>query len=358
MTRRRLMALAVATLGLLISVVNIVTELSKVDWDPSYFAAFGEEASLERQYAEERLGEVFLRPAYGHDGKFFFIQANDPWLLDPERNAHFLDRPAYRSQRMLYPLLAGGGGMLGPTAILWGMLVVNVAATAIGTWVVARIAQEFGRSPLWGLAFTLNPGVISEVGIGGAGVVALAAAFAGVQALQKDEHRLAVLLLSLAVLAREVMVVVAAGTGVWLWLKGEKKRAVACLVVPTLAATLWGIYVRLRVGSLTSGSEIQEIGLPFRGFFEAFTSAWREDLFSMLTGWTVLVLLVMFSIVAIRTRNLVGLGFVGFCALGVMLTEQVWGSHWDITRAISPLFTALVLLVINSDRQRSVTGVG
>src|SRR5690606_16341933 len=140
MTRRRLTALTVATLGLVISVANVVTELSKVDWDPSYFAAFGEEALAERQYAEERLGEVFL-------------PANDPWLLDPEGNARLLDRPAYRSQRMLFPLLAGGGGMLGPTAILWAMLAVNVAATAIGTWVVARIAQEFGRSPLWGLAF-------------------------------------------------------------------------------------------------------------------------------------------------------------------------------------------------------------
>lgn len=358
MTRRRLTALTVATLGLVISVANVVTELSKVDWDPSYFAAFGEEALAERQYAEERLGEVFLRPTLGHDGRFFFIQANDPWLLDPEGNARLLDRPAYRSQRMLFPLLAGGGGMLGPTAILWAMLAVNVAATAIGTWVVARIAQEFGRSPLWGLAFALNPGVISEVGIGGAGVVALAAAFAGVLALQKDEHRLAVLFLSLAVLAREVMVVVAAGAGVWLWLRGERRKAVQCLVVPSLAAAVWGTYVRMRVGDMASGSEIQEIGLPFRGFFEAFTSAWQEDPFSMLTGWTVLVLLVMFAIVAIRTRNLVGLGFVGFCALGVMLTEQVWGSHWDITRAISPLFTALVLLVINSDRQRSVTGVG
>jgi hypothetical protein len=83
--------------------------LSRVDWDATVFIGFGEDAPATRAYAEDRLGTVYLRGDQGHDGKFFFIQANDPWVLAPENNAAVLDRPLYRSQRMLYPVLAGLG---------------------------------------------------------------------------------------------------------------------------------------------------------------------------------------------------------------------------------------------------------
>ena len=176
-----------------------VRVLAEVDWDPTIFVAFGEEATPTREYAEERLGDVYLRPAQGHDGKFFFVQSNDPWVLDPEENALVLDRPLYRSQRMLYPLLAGGGGLFGSETITWSMLVVNVLAMGAGTWVVARIAMEMGGSPWWGLAFALNLGFISEVNIGGAGVVAAVAAFGAVLAVMKGRRGLAVGLLVVAV---------------------------------------------------------------------------------------------------------------------------------------------------------------
>src|SRR5690606_19508433 len=124
--------------------------LAETGWDATVFVAFGEEATPTREYAEERLGEVFLRRAQGHDGKFFFVQSNDPWVIDPEENALVLDRPLYRSQRMLYPALAGGGGLFGPETIVWAMLVVNLLAMGVGTWVTARIAMEMGGSPWWG----------------------------------------------------------------------------------------------------------------------------------------------------------------------------------------------------------------
>ena len=76
----------VALVALVFSSVLVVRSLSETDWDPTLFTAFGEEALPTRVYAEERLGDVFLRASQGHDGKFF-VQANDPLVLDPETNA-------------------------------------------------------------------------------------------------------------------------------------------------------------------------------------------------------------------------------------------------------------------------------
>ena len=100
----------------------------------SAFIGFGKDAPATRDYAEQRLGEVVLRESQGHDGKFFFVQANDPLLLDPEENAAILDFPVHRSRRVMYPLVAGGLGLLGPQAIVWGLLLTNVVGMALGTW--------------------------------------------------------------------------------------------------------------------------------------------------------------------------------------------------------------------------------
>ena len=161
--------------------------LAVSDWDPTAFTAFGDESTAITSYAEDLLGrEVLTREFQGHDGKFFFVQSNDPWIIDPDENAQVLDRPLYRSQRMLYPVLAGGGGLFGPEAVVWAMLVVNLIAMGVGTWVTSQIAIEMGGSPWWGLAFALNLGFISEINIGGAGVVAAAAAFGAVLMFMRE----------------------------------------------------------------------------------------------------------------------------------------------------------------------------
>jgi hypothetical protein len=179
-------AILVGLVAVAFTSLMAVRVLSEVDWDATIFVAFGEDATPTREYAEQRLGDVSLRAAQGHDGKFFFVQAHDPWVIDPGTNAQVLDRPLYRSQRMLYPVLAGGAGMFGSEAIVWAMLVVNVIAMGVGTWAVALVAREMGGSPWWGLAFALNIGFFSEVNIGGAGVVAAAAAFGAVLMFMRD----------------------------------------------------------------------------------------------------------------------------------------------------------------------------
>ena len=111
-------ALIVGFVGMLFGGVLAARSLGSVDWDPTLFTSFGEEATATREYGEEKLGEVYLRAVQGHDGKFFFVQANVPWLVEPGENAEVVGLPRYRSQRMSYPMLAGASGILGPEQIL------------------------------------------------------------------------------------------------------------------------------------------------------------------------------------------------------------------------------------------------
>lgn len=341
-------SLLVAAVGMLVPAVIAMRTIQSADGDPTILIAFGEAATPTREFAEERLGEVYLRGGQGHDGKYFFVQANDPFVLDPETNAQVLDRPLYRSQRMLYPVLAGGGGMFGPETIVWSMLIVNLIAMGVGTWVVAQIAMGMGGSPWWGLAFALNLGFISEMNISGAGVVSAAAAFAAVFFYLRGSRSWGLVLLVLAALAREAMVIAAVGTALWLWLRDEKKMAVTTIAMPLVAVAAWAGYLRLRIGEGTVTSQVQEIGWPFVGFIEAFQS-WLGDPINLVVGIAIMLLFVIYTRRVLMSRHLVGLAFVGFVVLGVVFTEQVWHSYFDITRAVAPIITSFVLLAFLGD---------
>lgn len=318
--------------------------LSEADWDATRMVAFGEDAAPTREYAEERLGDVYLREARGHDGKFFFVQANDPWLLEPETHAAVLDRPLYRSQRMLYPILAGGGGLFGPETIVWAMLVVNVLAMGFGSYVVGRMAVEIGESAWWGLAFALNLGFMSELAVGGAGVVSAGAAFAGLLFLSRGEVGRAVLSLALAGLAREAMLIVAAGSALWLWKHGRRSDAAAILGGPVATVSAWALYLRIRLGFEAGVSQVEEIGIPFRGFLAAFGS-WVQHPLDLMVGVATMLLFALYARRALRSDSLIGYAFGGFILLGIVFTEQVWHSYFDITRAVAPLITAFVLMI-------------
>lgn len=340
-------ALLVGLVGILLATGVALRVLSAADGDATIFIAFGEDATPTREYAEERLGDVFLRTVQGHDGKFFFVQANDPWIIDPQENALVLDRPLYRSQRMLYPALAGVGGLLPPAGVVWGLLILNLLAMGLGTWAVARLALEMGGSVWWGLAFTLNLGFISEMTISGAGVVSAGLAFLALVMVLRDRFSAAVVLLSLAALAREAMLIAAVGTAFWLWRKGRRRDAVFAFLVPVLVAGLWALYLRMRIGLETGVDQVQEIGLPLQGFIQAFAN-WVDDPFNLVVGVSMLLVMALYTRRTLASSHLVGWAFLGFVLLGLLFTEQVWNSWFDISRAIGPVITGYVLLLLAS----------
>ena len=161
-TRRLSAPLVVGIVGTILASLVVLRVWTAFERDQTIFVAFGIESTDINDYAEAKLGrEVAKRAALGHDGKYFFVQANDPLLLEPGENIAVIDRPLYRSQRMFYPILAGGGGLFSPDVIVWALLIVNLIAMGVGTWTVAHLAMEMGGSPWWGLAFALNIGFIS-----------------------------------------------------------------------------------------------------------------------------------------------------------------------------------------------------
>lgn len=334
--------LVVALIALALTAGLVVRLLSDLGWDATAFVGFGEDATPTREYAEEHLGEVFLRTSQGHDGKFFFVQANDPWLTDPVANAELLDFPVHRSRRMLYPLVAGGFGLFAPEATVWGLLAANVAAMAVGTWGTARLAVALGGSPWWGLAFTLNIGLLFALLINSAGIFALAFAVWAVALLYEGHFQLAVASLTAAVLSREVIILCALGVGVWVWTEGRRRHALFTFGVPALLFGLWEIYLRFRLGADTGDRE--SLGVPFVGLVRSISEWWQEPV-TLAFGVCVLALGVLYLLRFWVRRTLLGWAFVGFLPLASLMTAEIWTEFFDFSRVLAPLLTASILLV-------------
>jgi hypothetical protein len=322
--------------------------------DPSTLAAFGESAGAPTKYARTLLGEITTRPYLGHDGRFFFAQANDPWLIHPEINAAVLDRPLYRSQRMAYPMMASLFGLLGPGAVVWALILFNLVLFGVGTWATAALASRLGGSPWLGLAFALNFGVISELDIDGAGVLALAAAMTAVLALERSAFWTAAILMAVSALAREVMLLFLVGVvyGVYRWSGLWRWRLLA---VPIGAVAAWALYVRVRLAGISGTGIVQGVfALPFVGMLEASRS-WLSQPLTGSLAIAILIVLVLFVLRVLRRPISFALGAAPFAALAVVLSANVWREPYDLARAIAPVLTAypLLLLLPAGDRTRS-----
>jgi hypothetical protein len=354
---RRPPAWVVGAVGLAVGTGIVLRLLIPANMDPTIFLALGEAAPAQTSYAQRLLGDVATRENLGHDGKFFFIQANDPWHLHPEANAAFLDRPVYRAQRMLYPVIAGGIGLFPPGLVVWSMLVTNVLCLGIGALVAARIALISGASPWLGLTVPLNIGLLFELWIDGSGILAYLFALGAVYALATGRGWTAAALLSAAALSRETMVAFASGILALGWIEHRRLRW-RLLVMPLAAMGIWQGYLQVRLMGISGqGGASSNFGPPFLGLVEAFRS-WIQDPTYLVLNIAILVLVGVFAVRGLSSRSMIVWGALPFVGLATVLSVAVWGEPFNIARALAPVFTAapFLLLAPRGGEARQLTG--
>ncbi|TFH37650.1 MAG: hypothetical protein E4G99_01995 [Anaerolineales bacterium] len=137
--------------SILIAGMYIGVRLSLYDFDPVALAEIGP------KYATfDPEGEP------GYDGQFSYYMARD---LAPSQVEPYLDVPAYRYQRILYPLLArilafGQEGLLG-----WTLLGLNWVVHGLATLGVCWVLEQRGTRPGYALIYGLWVGLIAAVGL-------------------------------------------------------------------------------------------------------------------------------------------------------------------------------------------------
>jgi hypothetical protein len=224
-----------------------------------------------------------LPAADGYDGQFAYAIALDP---DPARVAPKLDVPAYRYQRILYPLLARVLAFGQPAWLPWTLLLVNLAAHSFGTWAVARFLEDIGVWPGYALTYALWVGLVAGVGLDLNEPLAYALVAGAWLARRLNRSAMSAVLMGMALFAKETSLLfwapMLAADGMAL----ASRRSAGYLALGGMAFAGWQIWLWSTFGVLGLGSggamatafewipymgllRIGEVSLPALGLFVA-----------------------------------------------------------------------------------------
>jgi hypothetical protein len=322
--------------------------LARADGDPAWFVHFGREGSV-MPLARKVLGPHVLVPHKdGHDGQAFWLLARDPFLRHAATQKAFLDRPAYRAQRIGYPLLAWPWHGFGERPLLWGLVITNLGAVAVGTFAAALLAMAVRAPPRAALAFALNPAVIISVIMDGSDAWALAFMVIAILMLVRRRLGWAGAAAAACVLTKEPTLLAFAGIAVFLPAAAtvggmglSRRQRAALLVVPGVLVGVWALYVRWRFGWPPSG--IEEFAAPFYGFWDAWHRGWHY--FHNYADMVIAIACVPLAVFCVlrwwRERSLLLSAAMPFALVVPFLSGQVYDLADNSLRAIGPMVTLL-----------------
>ena len=200
--------------------------------------------------------------APGYDGQFYYQIARDPFHA-----SQFLDHPAYRYQRIVYPLLVAILSVGQANLIPFMLLLVNFLAIVGGTELIARMLAQQKLSPWFSLAFGLYFGQATAFIFDTTEPFTYFLVCLGLFLMMRKRPTGAALMMGLAVLSRETAILFPIG---YLVVCVYQKRWPDALrlglvsIAPTIA---WYAVIALLFHStgVTTAPAFQLV--PFRGLF-------------------------------------------------------------------------------------------
>lgn len=244
----------------LCALVYVLVTLARFGWDPMAFVLVG-------GHFDPRAPGGSL----GYDGQFAYQIARDPWA-----GWRYVDVPAYRYQRILYPLLARVLSLGSASLVPWLLILINLAALPGGTALTEAFLVAHGTGRWYALTYGLYVGLLMPVRLDLTEPLAFLLVQAGVLAFSRDRTWLSAVWFALAALTRETTLLFALAYGLSLLFTGRRGRALGwggMVVAPFLA---WQVALRVWLGSWGVGSggalSTPFECVPFRGWWIVATA--------------------------------------------------------------------------------------
>lgn len=277
----------------------------------------------------------------GHDGSFFWAVARDPLLLHRHATAALLDRPTYRAQRILYPVLASPWRLLGERALLWGLVITNVVVVGVGAAQTVRLARIVGAPERAAIAFALCPTVVVAL-IGDLGdALAVLLVVVGLRLLIEGRSLPCVVAFALAALAKEssLLVLFAALFAAPSPLRLRTRAWMA--VTPSAVVGLWAVYDRWRLG--WASTHFLEFAWPGTAYVKGWRYAWGQG-HALNNGAIALLMWVVLIWTAVRwarERTVLRAAALAPCLLVPIFSDNVISLALNSLRALGPALTIL-----------------
>ena len=272
-----------------------------------------------------------LPPGLGLDGQQYYAVARDPIHLRDD--AAFLDRPRYRLQRPVFSSLAwmlhpSGGG----TGLIIAFVVVGIAALFVGGVATGALSVALGGPPWAAALFAATPGAFWSLRVTVADALALALALSAVAFAAHSQHRRAVACAIVAVLTKEVALLVLIG---W-WLSNRSRRNAIMVGAATAAIVGWAAVLRVLLPPDPAG--VNEFSAPFVGLVRAASRHWldHQELWGCASAVSALVL-AFYVLARHRLRHPLSGIVIVLVAFASIMNSDVIGLNFGATRSMMGL---------------------
>lgn len=291
-----------------------------------------------------------LKNSHGYDGQFFYMICHDPWIITPA--GQFMDVPAYRYQRILYPLLAkiialGHSGFYAYT-----LVAVNILAILGGSFFIFLFIKERGKNTWLTLFYPLFGGLLLCTLRDLAEPLALFFLTAAFYYSEKPKPLLLCLSLSLMLLSRELFLIFIPFfllDSLWLRRCGKKSLLILLSVIPWL---LWEYYIYRQLGVSPFSAGTGNFALPLQGFLKTTLPLFQspgnlpEKIYRFITLFSILACVPVSAYTLWKKRDLLSFCFAAVTLFPFILSEFVWIEYWSYGRILLPLHLTALLTAI------------
>ncbi len=185
----------------------------------------------------------------GYDGQFnYFIARN------PETASQFLDVPAYRFQRVLFPMLGRLLAFGQADLIPWSFLLINLVSLAVGTYLLEKLLVTYGVSRWYALTYGLTLGTLGSVRLSLSEPLAYALVMGGIILARNKRWLWAAVVFALAALAKETTLIFVGAYGLYLLTQRDIKNALLLGIISVLPFAVWQLILKATLGSMGIGS--------------------------------------------------------------------------------------------------------
>jgi hypothetical protein len=222
----------------LIGLLYVALTLARNNFDPLHFALIG-----------SKYDPGIADGTSGYDGQFAYQIARDPvngWTK--------IDVPAYRYQRILYPIAARMLALGNVDLIPWALIALNLGALIAGVWCTEKILEHYQANRWHALVYGLNAGVLMSVRLDLTEPLAYALAQLGVLLLLKDRWRWAAVIFALAALTKETTLLFVAGAMLMHLLQQRWRRLIEFALISIGPFAIWQLILFNQFGQFGIGS--------------------------------------------------------------------------------------------------------
>ena len=296
-----------------------------------------------------------VRGDIGFDGQFYYRFAREPFSYTDDAAGIRVDSPAYRQQRILYPLLArllaAGSTPDIPTA----MLLINIIGLCVIGSIGAKLCDAIDRPVYLGLIFPLYAGFVVTLTRDLTEIVEIAFVLLGVYFARKSQVWAATIALSLSVLSKETSILVPMAflaESLRMHIDSRRNNLWIAGLVPLGIHLTYSLWLKMMWASSWRTEWSANMGWPLGGVGEfviaqmPLVTHFQQVNLALVGGLAIVNILILIAVLTRKTMNVFVLLWGAYLLLSLSLTTNIWVEHLAYMRATTGcvIFGYLTLL--------------